>query len=164
MLKYPRNCNHQLRNAEIIYFAPSRFLPVSASLIPVAAGCLLTVFSASGFLSTTLPGTTVTVCAGEWLQRSVVQRQARPAPAPAPLMSRGTQLGAGVSGAWMVPRSTSVSKHSRMVAVMLPLELLMIIRQSCTIKEKAPTRALSWLKALTSAFTFNSFLTRIENR
>ena len=24
------------------------------------------------------------VCAGEWLQRSVVQRQARPAPAPAP--------------------------------------------------------------------------------
>ena len=107
------SCNHQLRNAEVIYYAPSRLLPVSAALIPVAAGSLLTVFSASGILSATA------VCAGEWLQRSVVQRQARPAPAPAPLMSRASQLGAGVSGAWMVPRSTSVSKHSRMVAVML---------------------------------------------
>ena len=28
----------------------------------------------------------------------------------------------------------------------------------CTIMEKAPTRAFSWLKAPTSAFTFNSLL------
>ena len=36
----------------------------------------------------------------------------------------------------------------------------------CTITEKAPTRAFSWLKAPTSAFTFNSLLPRIdiENR
>ena len=32
----------------------------------------------------------------------------------------------------------------------------------CTITEKAPTRAFSWLKAPTSAFTFNSLLPRID--
>ena len=36
----------------------------------------------------------------------------------------------------------------------------------CTITKKAPTRTFSWLKAATTAFTFNSFLPRIdiENR
>ena len=36
------------------------------------------------------------------------------------------------------------------------LELLTINRQSCTITEKAPTRAFSWLKAAATAFTFKT--------
>ena len=40
------------------------------------------------------------------------------------------------------------------------LELLAIYRRSCTITEKAPTRAFSWLKAATTAFTFKALLRR----
>ena len=36
------------------------------------------------------------------------------------------------------------------------LVLQTINRRSCTITEKAPTRAFSWLKAPTSAFTFKT--------
>ena len=35
------------------------------------------------------------------------------------------------------------------------LELQTKVREDFTIKEKAPTRAISWLKASTSAFTYN---------
>ena len=38
------------------------------------------------------------------------------------------------------------------------VELLTINRQSCTITEKAPTWAFSWLKATTTAFTFKTLL------
>ena len=39
------------------------------------------------------------------------------------------------------------------------LELLTIYWRSCTItKEKAPSRAFSWLKAATTAFTFKTLL------
>ena len=38
------------------------------------------------------------------------------------------------------------------------LELETINRRSCTITEKAPTRALSWLKAATTTFTFKTLL------
>ena len=38
------------------------------------------------------------------------------------------------------------------------LELLTINRHSCTITEKAPTSAFSWLKAATTAFTFKTLL------
>ena len=41
---------------------------------------------------------------------------------------------------------------------LLSVELLTINRQSCTITEKAPTRAFSWLKA-PIVFTYNSLLT-----
>ena len=36
------------------------------------------------------------------------------------------------------------------------LVLQTINRRSCTITEKAPTRAFSWLKALTRTFTFKT--------
>ena len=36
------------------------------------------------------------------------------------------------------------------------LVLLTINRRSCTITEKAPTRAYSWLKTATTAFTFKT--------
>ena len=36
--------------------------------------------------------------------------------------------------------------------------LLTINRRSCTITEKAPTRAFTWLKAATTAFTFKTLL------
>ena len=38
------------------------------------------------------------------------------------------------------------------------LVLLTINRRSCTITEKAPTRAFSWLKAATTTFTFKTLL------
>ena len=38
----------------------------------------------------------------------------------------------------------------------LNFELLTINRRSCTITEKAPSRALSWFNAPTSAFTFKT--------
>ena len=38
------------------------------------------------------------------------------------------------------------------------VELLTINRQSCTITEKAPTRAFSWLKVATTALTFKTLL------
>ena len=37
-----------------------------------------------------------------------------------------------------------------------PLELLTINRQSCTITEKTPTMAFSWLKVDTTAITFKT--------
>ena len=37
-------------------------------------------------------------------------------------------------------------------------ELQTINRQTCTITEKVPTRAFSWLKAATIAFTFKTLL------
>ena len=48
---------------------------------------------------------------------------------------------------------------------LLSVELLTINRQSCTIiTEKAPTRAFSWLKAPTSAFTFKTLLRHYAER
>ena len=38
----------------------------------------------------------------------------------------------------------------------LKVELQMKVREDVTITEKAPTRAFSWLKAPTSAFTFKT--------
>ena len=38
------------------------------------------------------------------------------------------------------------------------LELLAINRRSCTITEKAPTRAFSWLKVANTTFTFKTLL------
>ena len=38
------------------------------------------------------------------------------------------------------------------------VELQTINRRSCTITEKAPTRAFTWLKAATTAFTFKTLL------
>ena len=38
------------------------------------------------------------------------------------------------------------------------LVLLTINQRSCTITEKAPTRAFSWLKAPTNTFTFKTLL------
>ena len=38
------------------------------------------------------------------------------------------------------------------------LELLTINRKCCTITEKAPTRAFSWLKVPTRAFTFKTLV------
>ena len=42
--------------------------------------------------------------------------------------------------------------------------LLTINRRSCTIMEKAPIRAFSWLKAPTSAFTFKTLLRHYAER
>ena len=38
------------------------------------------------------------------------------------------------------------------------------LQQSCTITEKAPTRAFSWLKAATTAFTFKTLLRHYAKR
>ena len=65
--------------------------------------------------------------------------------APPPV---GGDLGAGEGGAGPSPRPAHGAR----------LELFKINRQSCTITEKAPTRAFSWSKAPTSAFTFKTFL------
>ena len=43
-------------------------------------------------------------------------------------------------------------------------ELLPINRWSCTITEKAPTRAFSWLKTATTAFTFKTLLKHYAKR
>ena len=43
--------------------------------------------------------------------------------------------------------------HLRQQGSIQTSTVLTIIRQSCTITEKAPTGAFSWLKAPTSAFT-----------
>ena len=50
------------------------------------------------------------------------------------------------------------------VAVVPGVELLTINRQSCTITEKAPTSAFSWLKAPTIAFTFKTLLRHFAKR
>ena len=44
------------------------------------------------------------------------------------------------------------------------VELLAINRRSCTITEKAPTRAFSWLKVATTAFTFKTLLRHYAKR
>ena len=44
------------------------------------------------------------------------------------------------------------------------LELLTINRRSCTITEKALTRAFSWLKAATTVFTFKTLLRHYAKR
>ena len=41
---------------------------------------------------------------------------------------------------------------------MCAVELQTKVREDFTITEKAPTRAFSWLKAPTSAFTFKTLL------
>ena len=38
------------------------------------------------------------------------------------------------------------------------------VREDCTITEKAPTRAFSWLKAATTAFTFKTLLRHYAKR
>ena len=50
------------------------------------------------------------------------------------------------------------------VACNIILELLTKYRRSCTITEKAPTRAFSWLKAATTAFTFKTLLRHYAKR
>ena len=46
----------------------------------------------------------------------------------------------------------------------LPNYQLPITNGSCTITEKAPTRAFSWLKAATTAFTFKTLLRHYANQ
>ena len=65
--------------------------------------------------------------------------------APPPV---GGDLGAGEGGAGPSPRPAHGAR----------LELLTINRQSYTITKNAPTRAFSWLKAATTAFTFKTLL------
>ena len=42
--------------------------------------------------------------------------------------------------------------------------LLLINQRCCTITEKAPTRAFTWLKAATTAFTFKTLLRHYAKR
>ena len=48
--------------------------------------------------------------------------------------------------------------RSRVSWLQSRVDLLTVNRQSCTITEKAPTRAFSWLKVATTAFTFRTLL------
>ena len=58
------------------------------------------------------------------------------------------QLRWGLGGHW-----------SLVTEVITPDTAPLIINKDFTITEKAPTRAFSWLKAPTSAFTFKTLLT-----
>ena len=72
----------------------------------------------------------------------------------------------------------SVPATAARVAVLLPrlalhslkgnIALLVVVLQTdptgCTITEKAPTRAFSWLKAATTAFTFKTLLRHYAER
>ena len=55
-------------------------------------------------------------------------------------------------------RAQAYSNAIRICKEQVRIVLLTINRRSCTITEKAPTRAFSWLKAATTAFTFKSLL------
>ena len=67
---------------------------------------------------------------------------------------------------WVTIRETSAARLQCKVrdrvlcwcCIVFLLELWTINRWSCTITEKAPTRAFSWLKAATTAFTFKTLL------
>ena len=48
--------------------------------------------------------------------------------------------------------------------IMLTLELQPKVREDLTITEKAPTRAFSWFKAATTAFTFKTLLRHYAKR
>ena len=61
-------------------------------------------------------------------------------------------------------RSVEVAWSQAAVAHWMEFVLQTINRRSCTIMEKAPTRAFSWLKAPTSAFTFNTLLRHYAKR
>ena len=69
----------------------------------------------------------------------------------------------------MLSNASPESEGVQRVGEALPVELLLLpalelVHQSigsttgCTITEKAPTRAFSWLKAATTAFTFKTLL------
>ena len=57
------------------------------------------------------------------------------------------------------PRSTPRKEHRSFLVV----ELQTKVREDFTITEKAPTRAFSWFKAPTSAFTFKTVLRHFAN-
>ena len=57
----------------------------------------------------------------------------------------------------MICNKNPSSSHSQLV-------LQTINQRSCTITEKAPTRAFSWLKAATTAFTFKTLLRHYAKR
>ena len=64
---------------------------------------------------------------------------------------------------WIVQNThahiASLGRAGRSSAVGVSRVVLQTInRRSCTIAEKAPTKAFSWLKAPTSAFTFKTLL------
>ena len=86
--------------------------------------------------------------------------------APDAVTARG--LGAGLGSCaevlcfhhfpnYSVTRVTRTPQHSSS-------KPLTINRQSCTITEKAPTRAFSWLKAATTAFTLKTLLRHYANQ
>ena len=54
-------------------------------------------------------------------------------------------------GCWWAPRPTSARTSA-----------VTINRRSCTIMEKAPTMAFSWLKAVTTAFTLRTLLRHFQ--
>ena len=54
----------------------------------------------------------------------------------------------------VVTRGDGGGHHDGLLAPGLVLQT--INRRSCTIMEKAPTKAFSWLKAATTAFTFKT--------
>ena len=83
----------------------------------------------------------------------------------------------GISDIWMDARAMEFSKLKKLLKVLYStcffdltysltagcqrssyLVPQIDYRWSCTITEKAPTRAFSWLKALTSAYTFKTLL------
>ena len=75
----------------------------------------------------------------------------------------------------MLSNASPESEGVQRVGEALPVELLLLpalelVHQSissttgCTFTEKAPTRAFSWLKAPTSAFTFKTLLRHYAER
>ena len=75
------------------------------------------------------------------------------------------------SGVWMCPppsgrsrKSSAEDPHSGMNIVNSAVTLSIGSTTSCTITEKASTKAFSWLKAPTSAFTFKTLLRHYAKR
>ena len=58
--------------------------------------------------------------------------------------------------AWPGARNPPLARWSANTTIEWIVVLWTINRRSCTITEKAPTRAFSWLKADTTAFTFKT--------
>ena len=53
--------------------------------------------------------------------------------------------------------------HAAVPVLVLGVELQTKVREDFRIMEKAPTRAFSWLKAATTAFTFKTLLRHYAN-
>ena len=99
--------------------------------------------------------------AGSWLPRPLYTS---PMAAMRLVVNSGDWAGSECRWVWRLQDTCGETSDSCGTEQMSGVVLQTINPRSCTISEEAPTRAFSWLKAATTAFTFKTLLRHYARR